>query len=96
MLYNPQSLSMVSYQRISTTLTRLDIHNFDETGSAMGLTATTKVIARSEYYGRRSVLLLGYCECMTTIESINASVSALSSKIILKLSYTIVVSWTTF
>ena len=29
-----------------------DIYNFDETGFAMGLTATAKVITRSEYYGR--------------------------------------------
>ncbi|OQD85571.1 hypothetical protein PENSOL_c099G07384, partial [Penicillium solitum] len=36
-----------------------DIYNFDETGFAMGLTATTKVITRSEYYGRRPVLQPG-------------------------------------
>ena len=29
-----------------------DIYNFDETGFAMGLTATAKVVTRSEYYGR--------------------------------------------
>ena len=28
-----------------------DIYNFDETGFAMGLTATVKVITRAEYYG---------------------------------------------
>ena len=33
-----------------------DIYNFDETGFVMGLTATAKVIIRSEYYGRRSLL----------------------------------------
>ena len=33
-----------------------DVYNFDETGFAMGLTATAKVITRSEYYGRRSLL----------------------------------------
>ncbi|EKV11594.1 hypothetical protein PDIG_49500 [Penicillium digitatum PHI26] len=33
-----------------------DIYNFDETGFAMGLTVTAKVITRSEYYGRRPVL----------------------------------------
>ncbi|CRL18175.1 Pogo transposase / Cenp-B / PDC2, DNA-binding HTH domain [Penicillium camemberti] len=33
-----------------------DIYNFDETGFAMGLTATAKIIIRSEYYGRRPVL----------------------------------------
>ena len=29
-----------------------DIYNFDETGFAMGLTATARVITRAEYYGR--------------------------------------------
>lgn len=33
-----------------------DIYNFDETGFAMGLTVTVKVIMRSEYYGQRLVL----------------------------------------
>lgn len=36
-----------------------DIYNFDETGFAMGLTATARVITRSEYYGRRSLLQPG-------------------------------------
>ena len=33
-----------------------DIYNFDETGFAIGLTTTAKVITRAEYYGRRVVL----------------------------------------
>lgn len=33
-----------------------DIYNFDETGFAIGLIATAKVITRAEYYGRRSLL----------------------------------------
>jgi hypothetical protein len=33
-----------------------DIYNFDETGFAMGLTAIVKVVIRSDYYGRRSLL----------------------------------------
>jgi predicted HTH domain antitoxin len=33
-----------------------DIYNFNETGFAMGITATAKVITRVEYYGRRSIL----------------------------------------
>ncbi|KAJ5177477.1 uncharacterized protein N7500_000176, partial [Penicillium coprophilum] len=33
-----------------------DIYNFDETGFAIGLTVTVKVITRSEYYGRRALL----------------------------------------
>jgi hypothetical protein len=30
-----------------------DIFNFDETGYAMGLTATAKIVTRAEIYGRR-------------------------------------------
>ena len=33
-----------------------DIYNFDETGFAIGLIATAKVITRREYYGRRALL----------------------------------------
>ena len=36
-----------------------DIYNFDETGFAMGLTATAKVITRRDLHGRRSVLQPG-------------------------------------
>lgn len=36
-----------------------DIYNFDETGFAMGLISTARVITRVEYYGRRSVLQPG-------------------------------------
>jgi hypothetical protein len=50
-----------------------DIYNFNETGFAMGLTATAKVVTRLEYYGRRSVLQPGNWEWVTTIESISAS-----------------------
>ena len=45
-----------------------DIYNFDETGFAMGLTATAKVITRAEYYGRRSLLQPGNREWVTAIE----------------------------
>ena len=61
-----------------------DIYNFDETGFAMGLTATARVITRAEYYGRRSVLQLGNREWVTTIESINACGWALPPCIIFK------------
>ena len=47
-----------------------DIYNFDETGFAMGLTATAKVITRAEYYGRRSLLQPGNREWVTVIECI--------------------------
>ena len=33
-----------------------DIYNFDETGFAIGLIATAKVITRREFYGRRALL----------------------------------------
>ena len=50
-----------------------DVYNFDETGFAMGLISTAKVITRSEYYGRRSLLQPGNREWVTAIECINAS-----------------------
>jgi alkylated DNA nucleotide flippase Atl1 len=33
-----------------------DIYNFDETGFAIGLISSQKVVTRAEYYGRRSIL----------------------------------------
>lgn len=39
-----------------------DIYNFDETGFAMGLIATAKVVTRAKYYGRRALLQPGNCE----------------------------------
>jgi len=50
-----------------------DVYNFDETGFAMGLTATARVITRAEYYGRRALLQPGNREWVTAIECINAS-----------------------
>jgi hypothetical protein len=61
-----------------------DIYNFGETGFAMGLCATHKVITRAEYYGRRSVLQQGDREWVTVIESINASGWALPPTLIFK------------
>ena len=61
-----------------------DIYNFDETGFAMGLTATAKVVTRSEYYGWRSLLQPGNCEWVTAIEAISASGWALPPCIIFK------------
>ncbi|EYE95564.1 DDE-domain-containing protein [Aspergillus ruber CBS 135680] len=58
--------------------------NFDETGFAMSLTVTAKVVTRSQYYGRRSVLQLGNREWATAIEAISASGWALPPCIILK------------
>ena len=61
-----------------------DIYNFDETGFAMGLTATAKVVTRSEFYGRRSLLQPGNREWVTIIEAISASGWVLPPCIIFK------------
>ena len=50
----------------------------------MGLCTAQKVITRSEYYGRRSVLQPGNREWVTAIESINASGWALPPTVIFK------------
>jgi hypothetical protein len=43
-----------------------DIYNFDETGFAMGLVSSQKVVTRAEYYGRRRLYSqksrMGYCD----------------------------------
>ena len=61
-----------------------DIYNFDETGFAMGLIATAKIVTRAEYYGRRAILQPGNREWVTTIESINATGWALPPCVIFK------------
>ena len=61
-----------------------DIYNFDETGFAMGLTSTAKVVTRAEFYGRRLLLQPGNREWVTTIECINASGWALPPCVIFK------------
>ncbi|OQD91366.1 hypothetical protein PENVUL_c284G00185, partial [Penicillium vulpinum] len=61
-----------------------DVYNFDETGFAMGLISTAKVITRSEFYGRRSLLQPGNREWVTTIECTNSSGWALPPCIIFK------------
>ena len=63
---------------------RDDIYNFDETGFAMGLIATAKVVTRAEYYGRRSLLQPGNREWVTSIETINATGFALPPCLIFK------------
>ena len=65
------------FKLIRDTITRYsippnDIYNFDETGFAMGLVSTAKVVTRAEYYGRRSVLQLGNREWVTAVETVNA------------------------
>ena len=61
-----------------------DIYNFDETGFAMGLISTAKVITRAEYYSRRALLQPGNREWVTVIESISASGFVLPPCIIFK------------
>jgi hypothetical protein len=50
-----------------------DVYNFDETGFAIGLIATTRVISRSEYYGRRALLQPRNREWVTVIECTNTA-----------------------
>ena len=61
-----------------------DIYNFDETGFAMGLIATAKVITRADYYGRRSILQPGNREWVTSIECVNSTGFVLPPCIIFK------------
>jgi hypothetical protein len=50
-----------------------DIYNFDETGFAMGLCATAKVITGSDRYARPKLLQPGNREWVTVIEAINST-----------------------
>jgi hypothetical protein len=61
-----------------------DIYNFDETGFAMGLISSQKVVTRAEYYGRRSILQPGNREWVTAIETICADGYSLPPCIIFK------------
>ncbi|EYE93516.1 uncharacterized protein EURHEDRAFT_379221 [Aspergillus ruber CBS 135680] len=65
-------------------VSHLKIYHFDETGFAMGLTATARVITRAEYYGRQPILQPGNREWVTLIEAINATGWALPSYLIFK------------
>ena len=61
-----------------------DIYNFDETGFAMGLIATAKVVTRAETAGRPALLQPGNREWVTTIECVNAMGWALPPCIVFK------------
>jgi hypothetical protein len=61
-----------------------DIYNFDETGFAMGLILSQKVVTRAEYYGRRSILQPSNREWVTAIEIICADGYSLPPCIIFK------------
>jgi len=61
-----------------------DIYNFDETGFAMGLIATAKVVTRAETSGCPPLLQPGNQEWVTLIESVNSAGWALPPCIIFK------------
>jgi len=61
-----------------------DIYNFDETGFAMGLISSQKVVTRAEFYGRRRLLQPGNREWVTAIEAICADGYSLPPCIIFK------------
>ncbi|KAL6167035.1 hypothetical protein ACJQWK_06486 [Exserohilum turcicum] len=50
-----------------------DIYNFDETGFAMGVASTSKVVTSSDRVSRAVVVQLGNREWVTVIECVNAS-----------------------
>jgi hypothetical protein len=61
-----------------------DIYNFDETGFAMGLIATTKVVTRADMPGKPHLIQPGNREWVTTIECMNSSGWMVPSCIIFK------------
>ncbi|ODM20017.1 hypothetical protein SI65_05003 [Aspergillus cristatus] len=61
-----------------------DIYNFDETGFAMGLIATARVVTRAETVGRPALLQPGNREWVTAIECVNAMGWALPPCIVFK------------
>lgn len=61
-----------------------DIYNFDETGFAMGLVATAKVVTRAELVGRPFLVQLENREWVTSIECVNYMGWALPLCIIFK------------
>lgn len=62
-----------------------DIYNFDETGFAMGLISTQKVVTRAEMYGHgRRLLQPGNREWVTVIEAIGADGYSLPPCVIFK------------
>ncbi|KAJ5256612.1 hypothetical protein N7478_012716 [Penicillium angulare] len=61
-----------------------DIFNFDESGFAMGIGSTQKVISSAEYHSKRHLLQAGNREWVTMIECIRASGSVLPPLFIFK------------
>jgi hypothetical protein len=61
-----------------------DIYNFDETGFAMGVIATTKVVTRSNMPGKPHIIQPGQREWVTTIECISSTGFSVPTCIIFK------------
>jgi hypothetical protein len=61
-----------------------DMYNFDETGFAMGLVATAKVVTRAEMLGRPFLIQPGNREWVTSIECVNSTGWVLPPCIIFK------------
>ena len=61
-----------------------DIFNFDESGFAMGIGTTQKIITSAEYHGKRALLQAGNREWVTSIECIRASGSVLPPLFVFK------------
>ncbi|EED11995.1 pogo transposable element, putative [Talaromyces stipitatus ATCC 10500] len=70
-----------------------DIYNFDETGFAMGLCATAKVITGSDRYARPKLLQPGNREWVTAIEATNSTGWAIPSYIIFKVKKNVRLGW---
>ncbi|EED11440.1 transposon, putative [Talaromyces stipitatus ATCC 10500] len=70
-----------------------DIYNFDETGFAMGLCATAKVITGSDRYARPKLLQPGNREWVTAIEATNSTGWAIPSYIIFKAKKNVRLAW---
>jgi hypothetical protein len=70
-----------------------DIYNFDETGFAMGLCATAKVITGSDRYARPKLLQPGNREWVTAIEAINSTGWAVPSYVIFKAKKNVRLGW---
>jgi hypothetical protein len=61
-----------------------DIYNFDETGFAMGLIATSRVVTRAEMLGKPHLIQPGQREWVTAIECIGAMGYVVPPSIIFK------------
>ncbi|EED14743.1 pogo transposable element, putative [Talaromyces stipitatus ATCC 10500] len=70
-----------------------DIYNFDETGFAMGLCASAKVITGSDRYAQPKLLQPGNREWVTAIEATNSTGWALPSYIIFKAKKNVRLGW---